>query len=100
MSTLPETENPMMALAQEAVPSLQAAFAARFDKPIDIAVHKVTDPATGEPKIEFRFTPSRPGLLPTAIEKAWFEAYMAGFQRCHECVCQMFIIEPDEVTLN
>ncbi|HMS20026.1 hypothetical protein [uncultured Sphingorhabdus sp.] len=93
MTDLPETTNPLMALAQEAVPSVQAAFAARFEKPIDVSVHQVTNEATGERKVEFRFTPSRPGLLPTAIERAWFDAFMAGFQRCHECACEMFVID-------
>lgn len=90
---MPETTNPMAAIAQEAVPSVQAAFVKRFDKPIDVTVHKIVDPETNEPAIEFRFTPARPGLLSTAIERAYFDGFMAGYQRCHFVVCDMFVVD-------
>jgi hypothetical protein len=93
MANLPETTNPMVAVAQGAVASVQAAFLKRFDKSIDVTVHKFVDPATHKPAIEFRFSPTKPGLLPTAIEKAFFDGFMAGYQQCHHVVCNMFMIE-------
>lgn len=92
MTDQPETTNPLVAAAQEAVPSVQAAFMKRFDKPIDVSVHKFVDPETNEPAIEFRFTPAKSGLLPTAIERAWFDGFMAGYQRCHFVVVDLFTV--------
>ncbi len=92
MTGLPETTNPLIAATQEAVPSVQSAFAKRFGHAIDVSVHKIMDPETNEPAIEFRFTPAKPGLLPTAIERAWFDGFMAGYQRCHFVVVDLFTV--------
>jgi hypothetical protein len=92
MNAMPQTTNPLIAATQEAVPSVQAAFLKRFDKSIDVSVHKVMNPETNEPAIEFRFIPAKPGLLPTATERAWFDGFMAGYQRCHFVVVDLFTI--------
>lgn len=93
MTSLPETTNPMIAVAQEAVASVQAAFLKRFGHAIDVTVHRIVDPETNKPAVEFRFTPSKPGLLPTAIERAFFDGFMAGYQRCHFVVVDLFTVD-------
>jgi len=78
MSTLPETTPTVWhQLATLLTPMLERAFAVRWDKAIAVKVR----PIEGQPNcVLFGFALAKPGLLPTAIERDWFNGYVAGYQ--------------------
>lgn len=73
-----------------ALPEMAAnAFLAKFARPIEVWVDLRTDPESGRPFPVFSFRHHKPGLLPTAIESAWFEAYVLAYRECCNIVLDM-----------
>lgn len=81
--------SPWTQLIRTLVPQTMDAFEARFGREIHIDV-TVGRNAEGAPTPVFKMAMAKPGLLPTAIERAWFEAYVAGYRQCCNIVLDMF----------
>lgn len=80
--------SPWVELIRSLVPCAKQDFEAKFAKPITIDV-KVEQTADGGRTPVFSFAFVKPGLLPTALERQWFDAYVAGFRRCCNNVLEM-----------
>jgi hypothetical protein len=61
------------------VPIVERAFLAQFGKTIECYVEAKETEDLGRVAL-FKFRLSRPGLLPTAIERQWFEGFVSGFK--------------------
>lgn len=57
------------------------AFAEKFGHDIHVDMKIGTD-AAGRRHPVFTFVMAKPGLLPTAIERAWFDAFVLGYRTC------------------
>jgi hypothetical protein len=60
-------------------PIVERAFLAQFGKTIEFYVEARDTEGGGRVAI-FKFRMSRPGLLPTAIERQWFDGFVSGFK--------------------
>lgn len=82
MPTLPpQPTEPFVLLAQQLVPQVQAAFMSRFDRAIDVGVTKIEDPESPHGfTVNFEFRMNKPGLLPTALEREFFNGFVTGYQ--------------------
>lgn len=77
---------PWQQIAQGIIDDVQQAFLDRFNKPI--AVEVTHTPETGT---VYKLRHTRPGLLPTAIEAAWFNAFIQGYRCCGNRAHDLFI---------
>ena len=66
------------------------AFAAKFGKDIHVDMKVQTDTESGRKSPVFSFVHAKPGLLPTPIEREWFDGYVLGFRQCCNMVLDMF----------
>jgi hypothetical protein len=82
---------PWQQLARGLIADVQDAFFRRFEKPI--AVEVTHSPEKGA---LYKLRHTRPGLLPTAIEAAWFEAFVAGYRAAGNRAYDLFVA-PGEV---
>lgn len=65
------------------------AFAEKFGHDIHIDMKVKYDAVSNRTPV-FTFVMAKPGLLPTAIERAWFDAYVLGYRQCCNIVLDMF----------
>lgn len=80
--------SPWVALAREMPEHVMDAFAEKFGRDIHVDM-KVKYDAAGNRVPVFTFVMAKPGLLPTAIERAWFDAYVLGYRQCCNRVLDM-----------
>lgn len=86
-----EQPNPLLDMARAIKKQAEANFLARFGKPITVHDKIVEDPGA-RPRITFTFTLDRPGLLPTALEKHWFDGFIEGYRCCSSVI--RYLLEP------
>lgn len=67
-------------LANEIGRGVAHAFRERFGRDIAVAVQLVPDPATGKPRPRYSFRLDKPGLLPNATERTFFDGAIAGYR--------------------
>lgn len=85
----PPPPSPWVELARALPQTVMEAFAEKFGHDIHVDV-KVKYDAAGNRTPVFSFVMAKPGLLPTAIERAWFDAYVLGYRQCCNTVLDMF----------
>lgn len=81
--------SPWVALVRALPEMAEMAFAEKFDKAITVDM-KIARDIEGRPTPTFSFTLAKPGLLPTAIERAWFDGYVSGYRKSCNMVLDMF----------
>lgn len=83
--------NPLREMAMAIREQAEANFLDRFGKPITVRDEILQVPGE-RPRVVFKFTLDRPGLLPTALEKHWFEGFIDGYRCCSSVI--RFLLEP------
>lgn len=84
----PPPPSPWVELARALPQMVMEAFADKFGRDIHVDV-KVKYDAAGNRTPVFSMAMAKPGLLPTAIERAWFDAYVLGYRQCCNNVLDM-----------
>jgi hypothetical protein len=87
---VPLHPTPWQQLVRGLVEDVQEAFMERFGKPIAVEIRNSPENGT-----TYHLRHTRPGLLPTAIEAAWFEAFIKGY-RCAGNRAHDLFIAPGE----
>jgi hypothetical protein len=88
-----EEPNPLRDMARAIKEQAEANFLDRFGKPITVRDEVVQDPGE-RPRVVFTFTLDRPGLLPTALERHWFDGFIDGYRCCSNVI--RFLLEPGD----
>lgn len=83
---IPLHPTPWQQLVQGLVDDVQEKFMERFDRPIAVEIRNSPENGT-----TYHLRHTRPGLLPTAIEQAWFSAFIAGYRCCGNRAHDLFI---------
>lgn len=82
---LPVLPTPFQQLVMDIGPAVQDWFMERFNKPIE--VHCIAN-ADG---VTYKLRHAQPGLLPTAIEKSSFDAFISGYRAAGSRAHDLFI---------
>lgn len=80
--------SPWEQLVRSLIPQTEAAFLAEFKHPIRVDMRVRRSPE-GRPVPTFHMAMAKTGLLPTAIERTWFEAYVSGYRQCCNIVLDL-----------
>lgn len=83
--------DPLRVAAREIEAQAQANFEAKFGYPIAVKTEILEDEA-GKSHVAFSFTLAKPGMLPTKIEREWFDGFIVGYRCC--CSVFRYLLEP------
>jgi hypothetical protein len=87
---VPIPPTPFQQLVMDIGPAVQEWFMERFNKPIAV---ECTVTAEG---VRYKLRHARPGLMPTAIEQAAFDAFILGYRAAGSRAHDLFVA-PGEV---
>lgn len=92
----PAIPSPLHEAASQIGRQAAANFRKKFGHGIIVEASRVELPGGGS-DMAFRFRAEKPGLLPTALERDWFQGFIAGYRTA--CNVLTFLLDtPDDVT--